>query len=136
MFVDCTGHGTIGFLAGADWDMTPKGRMGMSNMWAWDEAEQPVAFPETPWALDLDMEDFPYPRDHHGQWFWESGFDKDPIDDAESIRDWNLRAVYGAFNAMKNRRRRRPAPQPPILTWVAYIGGPRESPTACWATSC
>ena len=22
--------------------------------------------------------------------------------DAEGIRDWNLRAVYGAFNAMKN----------------------------------
>ena len=49
------------------------------------------------------MQDFPYPRDHHGQWFWESGFDKDPLRDAEGIRDWNLRAVYGAFNAMKNR---------------------------------
>ncbi len=49
------------------------------------------------------MKDFPYPREHHGQWFWESGFDKDPINDAEAIRDWNLRAVYGAFNAMKNR---------------------------------
>ncbi|MCA9163519.1 MAG: FAD-dependent oxidoreductase, partial [Planctomycetales bacterium] len=99
LFVDCTGHGTIGFLAKADWDMTPEGRMGMSNMWVWDEADEPVAFPETPWALDLTMKDFPYPRDHHGQWFWESGFDKDPLDGAEAIRDWNLRAVYGAFNA-------------------------------------
>ena len=49
------------------------------------------------------MDDFPYPREHHGQWFWESGFDKDAINDAEAIRDWNLRAVFGAFNAMKNR---------------------------------
>ena len=24
LFADCTGHGTIGFLAGAEWDMTPK----------------------------------------------------------------------------------------------------------------
>ena len=32
-FADCTGHGTIGALAEADWDMTPEGRMGMSNMW-------------------------------------------------------------------------------------------------------
>ncbi|MCA9219202.1 MAG: FAD-dependent oxidoreductase, partial [Planctomycetales bacterium] len=126
LFVDCTGHGTIGFLAKADWDMTPEGRMGMSNMWVWDEADEPVAFPETPWALDLTMKDFPYPRDHHGQWFWESGFDKDPLDGAEAIRDWNLRAVYGAFNAMKNRdgaadhRNAR-------LAWIAYIGGPRES---------
>ncbi len=126
LFADCTGHGTVGFLAGADWDMTPKGRMGMSNMWAWDEGKEPVAFPKTPWALDLDMEDFPYPRDHHGQWFWESGFDKDPIAEAEAIRDWNLRAVFGAFQAMKNRggaARHRNA----FLTWVAWIGGPRES---------
>lgn len=72
------------------------------------------------------MKDFPYPRDHHGQWFWESGFDKDPIQGAEAIRDWNLRAVFGAFNAMKNRdgaEDHRNA----YLTWVAYIGGPRES---------
>ncbi len=126
LFADCTGHGTIGYLAGADHDMTPKGRMGMSNMWAWAELAKPVAFPKTPWALDLDMKDFPYPRNHHGQWFWEGGFDKDPLGDAEGIRDWNLRAVYGAFNAMKNRdgaARHRTA----ILTWVAYIGGPRES---------
>ena len=126
LFSDCTGHGTIGFLANADWEMTPKGRMGMSNMWAWDEGDEERSYPETPWALDLNMEDFPYPRDHHGQWFWESGFDKDPLKDAEGIRDWNLRAVFGAFNAMKNRDgadKHKTA----YLTWIAYIGGPRES---------
>ncbi len=100
--------------------------MGMSNMWAWGEGEAPVAFPETPWALDLPMDDFPYPRDHHGQWFWESGFDKDPLQDAEAIRDWNLRAVFGAFNAMKNRDGAADHATA-YLTWVAYIGGPRES---------
>ena len=126
LFLDATGHGTIGFLAQADWEMTPKGRMGMSNMWAWDEADQPRSFPKTPWALDLNMKDFPYPRDHHGQWFWESGFDKDPLGDAEGIRDWNFRAVYGAFNAMKNRDGAAKH-QNAYLTWMAYIGGPRES---------
>ncbi len=126
LFVDATGHGTIGYLAEADWEMTPEGRMGMSNMWVWDEADQPVEFPQTPWALDLDMKDFPYPRDHHGQWFWESGFDKDPLGGAESIRDWNLRAVYGAFNAMKNRDGR-DEHRHARLAWIAYIGGPRES---------
>jgi hypothetical protein len=125
-FSDCTGHATIGFLAGADWDMAEGGRMGMSNMWAWDEAEAAREFPETPWALDLEMKDFPYPRDHHGQWFWESGFDKDALGDAEGIRDWNLRAVFGAFNAMKNRDGAADH-QTAFLTWVAYIGGPRES---------
>ncbi len=122
LFSDCTGHGTVGFLANADLEMEEKGRMGMSNMWAWDELQEPASFPETPWALDLMMDDFPYPRDHHGQWFWESGFDKDALGDAEAIRDWNLRAVFGAFNAMKNRDgadKHKTA----ILTWVAYMAG-------------
>lgn len=126
LFADCTGHGTIGYLAEADSDMAPKGRMGMSNMWVWDEIDEPVEFPQTPWALDLDMKDFPYPRDHHGQWFWESGFDKDPLGGAEAIRDWNLRAVYGAFNAMKNRDGR-DQHRNARLAWIAFIGGPRES---------
>lgn len=126
LFADCTGHATIGYLAKADFEMAPAGRMGMSNMWAWDEGEKPAEFPKTPWALDLTMDDFPYPRDHHGQWFWESGFDKDAIGDAEGIRDWNLRAVFGAFNAMKNgdgAAEHKTA----FMTWVAFIGGPRES---------
>jgi len=126
LFADCTGHGTIGHLADAQWEMTPKERMGMSNMWTWTELDEPIEFPETPWALDLEMKDFPYPRDHHGQWFWESGFDKDPIGEAEAIRDWNLRAVYGAFNAMKNRDGREEH-RNAQLTWIAFVGGPRES---------
>lgn len=125
-FCDATGHATIGYLAGAETVMEPNGRMGMSNMWAWDEADEPQMFPETPWSLPLAMADFPYPRDHHGQWFWESGFDKDPLADAEGIRDWNLRAVFGAFNAMKNGDGASKHPTA-HLTWVAYIGGPRES---------
>ena len=125
-FCDATGHATIGHLAGAETVMEPKGRMGMSNMWAWANSDQPESFPETPWALPLEMADFPYPRDFHGQWFWESGFDKDPLADAEGIRDWNLRAVFGAFNAMKNRGGAADHANA-MLTWVAYIGGPRES---------
>ena len=124
--VDCTGHGTIGYLAGASYDMTEKGRMGMSNMWRWQNTDGPRTFPETPWALDLTDAKFPYPRTYHAQWFWESGFDKDPLGGAESIRDWNLRAVYGAFNAMKNRDGAAEHKNA-FLTWIAYVGGPRES---------
>jgi len=125
-FCDATGHATIGHLAGAETVMEPKGRMGMSNMWAWDEEQSSQSFPDTPWALPLTMDDFPYPRDHHGQWFWESGFDKDPLSDAEGIRDWNLRAVFGAWNAMKNGDGAADHKNA-VLTWVAYVGGPRES---------
>ncbi|MBI1368558.1 MAG: FAD-dependent oxidoreductase [Planctomycetes bacterium] len=126
LFADTTGHGTIGGLAGADFDMTEKGHMGMSNMWYWSEHDEEHAFPKTPWALDLNMADFPYPQNHHGQWFWEGGFDRDPLTDLEYVRDWNLRAVYGAFNAMKNgdgADKHKTA----TLDWIAYIGGPRES---------
>jgi hypothetical protein len=126
LFADCTGHGTIGYLAGAEWDMTPEGRMGMSNMWRWEDEKTPQAFPETPWALNLTMKDFPYPKRNHAEWFWESGFDQDPIADAEAIRDWNLRAAYGAFNAMKNRDGAA-AHKNAKLVWLAYVGGTRES---------
>ncbi|WP_339729247.1 FAD-dependent oxidoreductase [uncultured Gimesia sp.] len=126
LFADCTGHGEIGFLAGADYYTQEKGHMGMSNMWTWKEAEKAQSFPNVPWALDLTMDDFPYPKRFHGEWFWESGFDKDPIKDLESMRDWNFRAVYGAWNTMKNKDGKDKHGNA-ALTWMAYIGGPRES---------
>ena len=153
LFVDCTGHGTVGALAGAEFMMEEKGRMGMSNMWVMKKHPEPQPWPETPWALQLDMDDFPLPRqlgeigkknagqqagyelgytpienpqDYlHGEWFWESGFDQHPINDLERIRDWNFRAVFGAVSAMKKIE-----PQNFgnfALNWLAYIGGPRES---------
>jgi hypothetical protein len=72
------------------------------------------------------MADFPYPRNFHAEWFWESGYDKDPIGDAEGIRDWNLRAAFGAWSAMKNGGGAAKHANAE-LTWVAYVGGPRES---------
>lgn len=126
LFVDCTGHGTIGALSEAEWTMKDEGRMGMSNMWTWKENQGKTTFPSVPWALNLSMKDFPYPRDFHGEWFWESGFNKDPLQDAEGIRDWNLRAVYGAFNAMKNGDGAEKHTNAE-LTWIAFVGGPRES---------
>ena len=133
LFVDCTGHGTIGALAGADFEIKPEGRMGMSNMWYWQDADHEESWPATPWALALDPGDFPATAHSRariggkpffkGEWFWESGFDEHPIDELEKIRDWNLRAVFGAFGAMK-RSGRHPNAR---LEWVAYVGGTRES---------
>jgi hypothetical protein len=153
LFVDCTGHGSVGALAGAEFMMEEKGRMGMSNMWVMQNLKKPVTWPATPWALPLTLEDFPEPRPLapvgkknaanmagfdlgytpvpnpeeylHGEWFWESGFDKHPINDLELIRDHNFRAVYGAVSALKSNLAEKYAPYD--LTWLAYIGGPRES---------
>jgi hypothetical protein len=126
LFADTTGHGWIGALAGADVEMQETGHMGMSNMWRWAEADGPQSFPETPWALPLAMKDFPYPHKNHAQWFWEGGFNRHPIDDLEYIRDWNFRANYGAFNAMKNGDGAAKHPNAK-LEWMAYVGGNRES---------
>ena len=126
LFSDCTGHGWIGFLAGADHTTMDRGHMGMSNMWRWKTNNVPESFPDTPWALQLGMKDFPYPGKGAGEWFWESGFDQDPIRDLEYVRDWNLRAVFGAFNTMKNGEGKAQHVNAK-LEWVAHVGGTRES---------
>ncbi len=133
-FADCTGHGTIGALAGASFTMQEKGHMGMSNMWKWQEADHAPAWPETPWALPLEANDFPATKlskdaekpFYKGEWFWETGFDKHPIKDLEYMRDWNLRAVYGAFSALKHGKDAAKHANAQLV-WVAAIGGPRES---------
>jgi hypothetical protein len=126
LFADCTGHGSIGALAGANLTVMKEGHMGMSNMWRWADTGSPSAFPATPWALDLEMGDFPYPGKGKGEWFWETGFDRDPLADLEYMRDWNFRAVFGAFHAMKNKdgKEKHAGAR---LEWVAYVGGTRES---------
>lgn len=136
LFVDCTGHGTVGGLAGAAFTMEETGHMGMSNMWYYQQAETPQPWQPTPWALALEADDFPNtPKSrsliegkpfYKGEWFWESGFGKHPLNDLELIRDWNLRAVFGAFSALKNGGKKDENTNA-SLKWVSHVGGPRES---------
>jgi hypothetical protein len=129
LFCDATGHATIGYLAGADHSIRETEHLGMSNMWRWADTGAPVPFPQTPWALPLELDDFPYPKRFHAEWFWESGFDKHPIEGLEDTRDWNLRAAFGAFHAMKNGgdAENRAKHAGAKLEWLAYVGGTRES---------
>ncbi len=132
-YCDTTGHGTIGVMAGADHEMIAGGRMGMSNMWRWENASTAQSFPEPAWVPTMKEGDFPYPRKFHAEWFWESGFDKNPVEDLEKIRDWNLLAAYGSWNAIKNKgayARYDPDEKGHAnarLTWMAYVGGTRET---------
>lgn len=152
LFLDSTGDGSLGFLVGADFAQTEKGHMGASNLWnikCLCQDEDPLSselqaaceeakFPRCPWAVDLSDKPFPGresgPTEAKGvagdapislgNWFWESGFDRDPILEMERVRDQNFRAVYGAWDAIKNVEKRYPAHR---LNWVAYIAGKRES---------
>jgi len=158
-FVDCTGDGTVGFLAGADYMVSHEGNMGSSNLWNVLDVADPsqvfkceckdkdalsmsadaglvaAPFPRVPWALDLSDKPFPgrnnynpfgskKPLENLGGWFWESGFDKDPINDVERIRDLNMRAMYGAWDALKNVDGLYPNHR---IGWSAFIAGKRES---------
>ncbi len=131
LFADCTGHGFIGQWAGADLTMPEKGRMGMSNMWMWKNADSPRSFREEPWMLSLEEKAFPYPQRGHAEWFWEGGYDSHPVTELEQTRDWNLLASFSAWNAIKNHgahAARDPQQHANAeLDWMAYIGGTRET---------
>ncbi len=138
LFADCTGDGQLGALAGAEFEVTQKQHMGPSNLWHAIETREPADFPHVNWALDLTDKPFPgratkdsktgklKPADLSklGQWFWETGFDLDPVTEVEKMRDWNLRAMYGAWDALKNADKLFPNHK---LHWAAFIAGKRES---------
>lgn len=102
---------------------------------AFAEGLLPARFPRCPWAVDLKDKPFPGRQKFRGQWmsqgldnlggwFWESGYNRDPIADIEWVRDLNLRAMYGAWDVLKNVDGLYPNHR---LTWAAYIAGKRES---------
>jgi FAD-dependent oxidoreductase family protein len=161
LFADCTGDGTLGFLAGADYEVNSEDHLGVSNLWNIQDAAsgkdalqceckdtnalssavlmttKPAPFPRCPWAVDLTDKPFPGrpgnnanlkkstdPLSRLGGWFWESGFNKDPIGDVEWMRDQNFRAMYGAWDALKNVDKLYPSYK---LGWAAFIAGKRES---------
>jgi hypothetical protein len=140
LFSDCTGDGTLGYLAGADYRMGRESRsetgeslasekaddftLGTSNLWASLPKEQPSGFPETPWAIQFSDEY--HIDDHKADWQWETGFGNfNTIYEAEKIRDHNLRAIYGNWSYLKNHKNQKYANHE--LAWVAHIGGKRES---------
>ncbi|OGV63815.1 MAG: hypothetical protein A2283_09420 [Lentisphaerae bacterium RIFOXYA12_FULL_48_11] len=129
LFADCTGDACVGYLAGADYEVTEKGHMGQSNLWNIKDTGASVSFPRCPWAYNLSEKPFPG-RDGQklghqlGTWFWESGCYRDPIKDRERSRDNNFRAMYGAWDCLKNIEKILPNYD---LVWAAYVSGPRES---------
>ncbi len=98
-FADCTGDGTIGFLAGADFRMGREGKdetgeslapskrddftLGSSNLWYASEKNEESEFPECPWALQFSEEY--YLDQNKADWRWETGFGHfNTIEDAEA----------------------------------------------------
>ena len=135
LFADCTGDGTLGFFAGADYEVTTNGHMGMTNMWHIEESPAEQPFHHCPWAIDLSKAEFPGRKaiqsvygqtgaEAMGGWYWESGMEHPPIEMAEYARDTNFRAMYGAVDCIKNIDGDY---KNYYLKFAAFIGGKRES---------
>jgi hypothetical protein len=141
LFADCTGDGSIGYLAGADHRYGRESRsetgeplapviadrlvMGASVMWYSADVGKPIGFPETPWALQFTDETAQ--KGTRGDWDWETGQRRDQVEDFETIRDHGLRAVYGNWAFHKNQGKDKASFANLRLEWVAYIAGKRES---------
>lgn len=135
LFADCTGDGVLAYAAGADFEVTTNGHMGMTNLWKVADTGVKQTFPRCPWAMDLSQVDFPGRKEvksvygevgekAFGGWYWESGMEHDPIAEAEYARDTNFRAMYGAWDCVKNVDGDYKTYQ---LESACYIGGKRES---------
>ena len=141
LFVDCTGDGSIGFLAGAEYRAGREARsetgealaplhadsmtLGSTILWRAITQESSQPFPETPWAIAFSDETCVHAT--KGRWDWETGMHRDQVADAEAIRDYMLRAIYGNWAFLKNRSARRAEYAKYSLDWVGYVIGKRES---------
>ena len=141
LFSDCTGDGTIGYLAGADWRMGREARsefgeslapekadsmvMGASVQWYSVKKDSRTTFPEFSYGVTFNEDNCE--KVTMGEWTWETGMNLDQIRDAERIRDYGLMVVYSNWSYLKNHKKDNDRWADRDLEWVAYIAGKRES---------
>lgn len=141
LFSDCTGDGTIGYLAGADYRMGRESReefgentapekpdkmtMGASVQWYSVDNKKPSAFSHFNYGVEFNEENCE--KVMMGEWTWETGMNYDQIKDFERIRDYGLLVVYSNWNYLKNRMKDNSQYRNRKLGWVAYVSGKRES---------
>ena len=145
LFLDSTGDGTLGYLAGARYrsgreakseygeSLAPEQAdhvtMGNSLMFQARDIGHPVKFVKPDWAYQFTEEQMKN-REHglitSGYWWIELGGGKlDTITDAEELRDELLKTVYGVWDHIKNGGDH--GAENYDLTWVGMLPGKRES---------
>jgi len=141
LFVDCTGNGSLGFLAGADFrvgrEMQSEANeslaplkpdnmtLGSTVFWDSKEKENKTSFPLCDWAIQFTEES--YEKEFSGHGFWETGFTHDQIKESEYLRDYLFRAIYGNWAFLKNKSANKDEFQNRELSHIGYILGKRES---------
>ena len=139
LFADCTGDGTIGYLAGADYRMGRESKAEFHEEHAPEQADTMTMGASIQWYSVKGKENFPVFDDGitlndkncdfvtRGEWTWETGMDRNQITEAEQIRDYGLMAVYCTWSWLKNHSARKAEYRNRKLGWVSYISGKRES---------
>lgn len=141
LFADCTGDGTIGFLAGADYaigreaksefqesrapEVADKMTMGSSVQWYSAPKDSVTKFPVFEYGLDFN--DKNAEKVIMGEWQWEVGMNLDQIYDFEKIRDYGLLVIFSNWSYLKNEFKEDNRFEKRDLDWVAYVAGKRES---------
>jgi len=140
LFADCTGDGTIGYLAGADY------RMGRESSEEYGESTAPAVADKMTmgssvqwYAVDegrassfssfngIAFNNLSSEKVTMGEWTWETGMNYDQINEFERIRDYGLMVVFSNWNYLKNNMPENIQYRNMNLGWVAYIAGKRES---------
>lgn len=141
LFCDCTGDGTIGYLAGADYAMGREARseyneslapetadsmtMGASIQWYTRDDGKPSKFPE--FRFGPEFNDTTCERVTMGEWKWETGMNRDQITEAERVRDYGLLVIFSNWSYLKNHASDNSKFRNRSLDWAGYISGKRES---------
>lgn len=146
VFLDCTGDGLVGFLAGAQYRLGREARSEFNEPWAPEVADDitlgstilfytkdvghPVKFVPPSFAKDITQTPIPMNRvirsgDSGCHYWWiEWGGELDTVHDNERIRDELWAVIYGIWDYIKNSGKFDADTM--TLEWVGALPGKRE----------
>ncbi|GIP28594.1 hypothetical protein J23TS9_37240 [Paenibacillus sp. J23TS9] len=146
VFLDCTGDGLVGFMAGARHRIGREASHEYGEAWAPEEADgitlgstllfytkdagHPVRFMPPSFAKDIEQTPIPIKRvirsgDSGCHYWWiEWGGELDTVHDNEVIRDELWSVIYGIWDYIKNSGQFEAESM--TLEWVGSIPGKRE----------
>jgi len=146
MYLDCTGDGLVGFLAGAKYRIGREARHEYNEIWAPEQGDDvtlgstilfytkdaghPVKFVPPSFAKDIAATSIPMKRvirsgDSGCHYWWiEWGGELDTVHENERIRDELWAVIYGVWDYIKNSGKFDADTM--TLEWVGSIPGKRE----------
>lgn len=150
LFADCTGDGTVGAMAGAEYRIGREARnehqeaiapeegdkrtMGLSCLIQARETDRPQEFIPPTWAYRYNSDGELPEREHtvtgtQNFWWLEVGGMDDSIRDTEDLRDELLKIAYGIWDHIKNRGGGTGDHDAEnwVLDWIGFLPGKRES---------